>query len=228
MSENSALPAAPGAVIFDMDGVIVASGRIHAESWKLLARRHGRNITDEQFKASFGQTSREIIRTWWGPELSDVDVHTLDLEKEALYRHLITGVVPLTIGVRETLWGLERAGYRMAIATSGPLANVELVLREGGMEGFFAALATGEDVTRGKPAPDVFLIAAERLGVPPARCVVVEDAPVGIEAGIAAGMKVIGFVGTHPAERLKEAGAHLVARHMNEITPSAVAALLKA
>ena len=216
----------PDAVIFDMDGVLVASGRAHAASWKMLAKRTGISVTDEQFRASFGKTSREIIREWWGADLPDQRVRELDDEKERIYRELITGLVPLTVGVRETLWHLQNAGYRLAVGTSGPRANVELVLRETGMTGFFAALATGEDVTRGKPAPDVFLVAAERLGIDPHRCVVVEDAPVGIAAAIGAGTSPLGFAGTHSAAVLAQAGAKYVARQMNEITPDLIAALL--
>ena len=214
-------------VIFDMDGVLVASGRAHAASWKMLAKSRGRAISDAEFAATFGQSSREIIRTLWGDAISDADVRAMDDHKEELYRELITGLVPLTVGVRETLWHLQQAGYSLAVGTSGPRANVELVLRETGMEGFFAAIATGEDVRHGKPAPDVFLLAADRLKIEPRRCVVIEDAPVGIAAAKAAGMSVIGFVGTHPEETLRAAGVDHVATHMREITPEAIASLLQ-
>lgn len=209
-----------------MDGVLVASGRVHAESWKVLARRSGLTISDRQFTDSFGQTSHDIIRQWWGPGMPPDKVREIDDEKERFYRSLISGLVPLTVGVREMLWHLQGAGFKLAMATSGPRANVDLVLDEGGMAGFFAALVTREDITRGKPAPDVFLRAAERLNLEPRHCVVVEDAPVGIEAALAAGMRAIGFVGTHPAERLREAGAHYVAGRMSDITPELVSSLL--
>ncbi len=214
-------------VIFDMDGVLVASGRAHDASWKMLAKSRGLSITSEQFAATFGKSSREIIRTLWGESIPDADVRAMDDRKEELYRELITGLVPLTVGVRETLWHLQQAGYSLAVGTSGPRANVDLVLRETGMEGFFAAIATGEDVRHGKPAPDVFLLAAERLRIEPSRCVVIEDAPVGVAAAKAAGMPVIGFVGTHPAETLRAAGVDHVATHMRDITPDVVASLLQ-
>lgn len=210
------------AVIFDMDGVIVASGRLHAESWRLLARKRRQVVTDEQFRGSFGQTNREIIRAWWGASLPDAAVAELDHEKERIYRELIAGVVPLTVGVREALWRLQEAGFRLGLGTSGPRANVDLVLDECGMRGFFSAIATGDDVQRGKPAPDIFLLAARTLQTDPAHCTVIEDAPVGISAALAADMRAIGFVGTYPPEALLGAGAHDVVSGMSELTADRV------
>lgn len=206
------------AVIFDMDGVLVASGPAHAASWRLLARRHGVAMSDETFRSTFGLASRDIVRVVWGAALDDAQVAQLDAEKERLYRELITGMVPLTVGTRETLARLHEAGLRLAVGTSGPRENVELVLRETRLEGYFSAVATGADVARGKPAPDVFLLAAERCGVSPRQCVVVEDAPVGIEAARAAGMATIGLAGTHPGAVLEKAGATRVVTRMQEIT----------
>lgn len=213
-------------VIFDMDGVLVASGRAHAASWRLLAKQRGVDFSDEAFQRLFGRTSRDIVREVFGPDVTDEQIAELDAQKEALYRDLITGMVPLTIGVREVLTGLADAGFRLAIATSGPPENVNLVLDEGRLRHFFSAVVTGFDVQRGKPAPDCFLLAAERLSVEPAHCVVVEDAPAGIEAARAAGMTALGFVGTHPAERLEDAGAAAVAEQMSEITADRMAELL--
>jgi beta-phosphoglucomutase len=213
-------------VIFDMDGVLVDSGPAHAESWRLLARKHAIEITDEQFKGSFGQTSRDIIRDLWGDDVSDEEIRRLDEEKEAIYRESITGRVPLAAGARQTLTALREAALVLAVATSGPRENVELVLRETGRAPLFAAVVTGFDIERGKPAPDCFLLAAQRAGVEPSHCAVVEDAPVGIEASLAAGMKPIGVVGTHPPERLRAAGAVCVVERLPAITSKLVSELL--
>lgn len=207
-------------VIFDMDGVLVASGPAHDAAWRATARKHGLNITSEQFRATFGRPSRDIVRLLWNRTLTDAEIRAIDEEKEALYRELVTGMVPLTIGVRETLHGLREARVPLAVATSAPPANLELVLREKDLGPLFHALVTGDDIQHGKPAPDCFLLAAERLQLPASRCVVVEDAPVGIQAARAAGMAVIGFVGTYPAEKLREAGATHVARQLTEVTPA--------
>ncbi len=218
MSQPDATPA----VIFDMDGVLVASGSAHAASWRIVARKHGRQISDEQFRATFGQTSRDIIRRIWGPELNDEEIRRIDDEKEAVYRDLIRGLVPLTIGARELLATLRREGFPLALATSGPPENVELVLDETNLRKMFQAVVTGADVQRGKPDPQCFLIAAERLGVEPAHCVVVEDAPAGIQAAVAAGMHPVALVGTHPGQRLAEAGAACIVQRLDEITPQLV------
>ena len=222
MSQDDAKPA----VIFDMDGVLVASGSAHAASWRIVARKHGLEISDEDFRATFGQTSREIIRRLWGRELSEDEIRRIDDEKEAAYRELIRGLVPLTIGAREVLATLRREGFPLALATSGPPENVDLVLDETNLRKMFQAIVTGADVQRGKPDPQCFLIAAERLGIEPARCVVVEDAPVGIQAAVAAGMHPIGLVGTHPGQRLAEAGAACIAERLDEITPQLVRQLV--
>lgn len=210
-----------------MDGVLVASGPAHCASWKLVARKHGIGLRDDVFAATFGQRSREIVRTIWGDGLTDEQVRRIDDEKEAVYREMFAGMVPLTIGTREMLAAVRVAGMRLAIATSGPRENVELVLSRTGLVEGFDAIVTGGDVARGKPAPDCFRLAAQRLGLPPRACVVVEDAPVGIEAARAAAMPCIGFVGTHPADRLRSAGCTAIAERMADITPELIVALLR-
>lgn len=209
-----------------MDGVLVASGPAHAASWRLVARKHGIAMSDEFFQHSFGRPSRDIIRDLWQREMSDEQVHQIDSEKEALYRDLITGMVPLTIGTKELLYSLTDAGFALAVATSGPPENVQLVLSEKRLTPLFNAVVTGFDVKHGKPAPDCFLLAAERIGIPPSRCVVIEDAPVGIAAATAAGMKSIGFVGTHPAATLEKSGATAIVNELREITPQLIQSLL--
>jgi HAD superfamily hydrolase (TIGR01509 family) len=184
----------------------------------MVARKHGLTVTDDEFRRTFGRPSRDIIRILWGRELDDSEIRRIDDEKEAAYRELITGIVPLTIGTRECLRALRSSGLRLAVATSGPPENVQLVLRETGLTALFDATVTGADVTKGKPAPDCFLLAAQRLSLPPASCVVVEDAPVGIEAACRAGIRCIGLVGTHPADALRAAGAAEVVDQLAEIT----------
>ena len=217
----------PQGVIFDMDGVLVASGPAHSHSWRMLAKKHGIELTEAQFKESFGKPSRDIVREIWGQDVSDEDVRRIDEEKEAVYREIITGRAPLTIGVRETLARLQEAGFVLAVGTSGPPENVELVLGETRLTSAFAATVNGFDVKHGKPAPDIFQLAAERAGLQPTDCVVVEDAPVGVAAALAAGMKVIGYVGTHPAETLRDAGVHIVVNELPDITPELVRGLLR-
>lgn len=213
-------------VIFDMDGVLVASGPAHRASWQALARKHGIEMSDDAFAEGFGRPSRDIVRMMWGDQVSAEEVQRYDSEKEAIYRDLITGMIPLTIGAREVLSGLSHAGYVLAVATSGPRENLDLVLDETKLRACFTAVVHGFDVQHGKPAPDAFLLAAKRCNLEPADCVVIEDAPVGIQAGVAADMPVIGLVGTHPAERLREAGVACVVEKLADITPELVNDLL--
>jgi beta-phosphoglucomutase len=216
----------PGrAVIFDVDGVLVDSYDAHIRSWLLMGREHGLTITEEQFASTFGQTSREIIARFWGSDLSREDAEALDARKEAIYRDLIRERFPAMDGSVELIDALADAGFRLAVGSSGPPENVELTLDCLGRASRFNAVVTGRDVTRGKPDPQVFQTAAERLGLPPARCIVVEDAPVGITAARAAGMASVALVGTVAADRLGE--ADLVVRSLRELLDvSQLAALL--
>jgi beta-phosphoglucomutase family hydrolase len=215
-------------VIFDMDGVLVASAAPHMRSWQILAQNYGLEISPETFRATFGKTSRDIIREIWGPSTSEEDLRRLDREKEAAYRELITGCVPLMPGCREVLQRLRAAGCGIAVATSGPPENLELVLSEGLIASCFDAEVHGFNIFRGKPAPDCFLLAAERLGIPPSQCVVVEDAPVGIAAARAANMPAIALVGTHPRDVLAATSAACIVDSLGEITVEMVRGLLPA
>ncbi len=218
----------PLGVIFDMDGVLVDSGAAHHESWRRLAAQYGIEISAQRFQESFGRPSRDIIRLIWGPQVSDADIARYDAEKETVYRGLISGRVPLMPGCRELLARLHAAGLWLAVATSGPPENLDLVIDECGLRRFFRALVHGFDVRCGKPAPDCFLLAAQRLQLPAERCLVVEDAPVGIQAALAAGMRTVALVGTHGAAALRAAGAARIVDQLTEITPELVTDLLSA
>ncbi|MBI5762388.1 MAG: HAD family phosphatase [Planctomycetes bacterium] len=210
-------------VIFDMDGVLVDSGPAHLQSWQLLAREMGRAITAEQFAHSFGQRSSEIITHIFG--ITDaVEIARLDARKESLYRDLVRGHVPAMPGAKELVTSLHAAGVRLAVGSSGPPENVKLVCEEMGLTLLMSAIVTGMDVQRGKPDPQVFQVAAERLGLSPAACVVIEDAPVGIEAAHRAGMACIALTSSHPRERLS--AAELVVASLGEIEPSTIRGLI--
>jgi beta-phosphoglucomutase len=213
-------------VIFDMDGVLVDSMGAHLESWAVLAERHGFAVSREVLIATFGRVGRDIVRTMWGGDLDDETAAARVEEKEAIYRDLIRGAVPLMPGVAATVERLDAAGYRLAVGTSGPRENIDVVLAAAGIADRFAALVTGFDVEHGKPAPDIFRLAAERLGLPPAHCAVIEDAPVGVQAAVAAGSPAIGLVGEHDASALSAAGATLTVDALDAVTPIRVAQLL--
>jgi beta-phosphoglucomutase len=207
-------------VIFDMDGVLVDSYLAHRESWQRLAAERGYSMTDEQFAATFGRTSREIIGQLWADgELSSDDIIRLDDRKEAYYREIVRDRFPGMDGAAELIDGLCAAGFRLAVGSSGPPENVELVLAELQRAEKFQAVVTGTDVTRGKPDPQVFQIAARRLDLATSRCVVVEDAAAGVSAARAAGARSIGLVSTgRTASEL--AHADLVVKSLRELDSS--------
>jgi beta-phosphoglucomutase len=195
------------AVIFDLDGVLIDSAEPHHQSWRLLAKELGQDVTAEQFAASFGRQNRDIIPMLFGPDLDD-RVGELSARKEELYRELVRGRLPAIPGGAELVGECRRAGLKLAIGSSTPRANIDLALDELGLADCFDVIVSDADVARGKPDPEVFLTAARRLGVPPRDCVVIEDAPSGVQAALAAGMKVVGLTTQHPPERLAQ--AHLV------------------
>ncbi len=214
----------PLAVIFDVDGVLVDSYEPHLESWQVLGAELGQTVTREQFAASFGRTSKDIIRLWWGDlfngQLDDAKIAELDDRKEAAYRQVIARTKPAMDGARELIDALHLAGFKLAVGSSGPPENVAMSLGILEREGSFSARVTGMDVTRGKPDPQVFLMAAQKLGVEPDRCAVVEDAPAGVAAANAAGMASIGLLGTTDALGLK--AARLIVRSLRALDPDII------
>jgi beta-phosphoglucomutase len=211
------------AVIFDVDGVLVDSYAAHFASWRAVLREHGLDLSEADFAGTFGRTSREIIRQFWGDEVGDAAAREIDERKEALYRDIVSRDFPAMDGAVELIDALHGASFRLAVGSSGPPPNVELTLERLGRRAAFSAVVTGREVTRGKPDPQVFLLAAERLGVEPARCAVVEDAAPGIRAARAAGMAGVALVGTASEDVLREAGAVLVVRSLRELSPDRIA-----
>lgn len=192
------------AVIFDFDGVVIDSHEAHERSWFALAAELGKELARETFVSTFGQRNESILPFLGWAEQGDRErIQQLGDRKEGLYREILRaeGIEPLP-GVEALLENLAAAGIPCAIGTSTPRANVECVLEITGLGGFFQDIAASEDVTRGKPDPEVFLKAAAKLGAEPADCVVIEDAHVGIRAARAAGMKAVAVTTTHPAESL--------------------------
>jgi beta-phosphoglucomutase len=207
------------AAIFDMDGVLVDTYRAHYRSWLEMAEAEGLHFTEVEFAPTFGRTSREIIVRFWGDgRYDDGAIAALDARKEAAFRRIIEADFPAMPGVNELLGALNEAGFKLGVGSSGPPENVDLVLEKLGARRRFDAVVTGNDVTRGKPDPQVFLLAAERLGIPPARCAVIEDAPAGVAAANAAGMVCVGLMSTGRS-RGDFVAARAVARSLSEITP---------
>jgi HAD superfamily hydrolase (TIGR01509 family) len=183
----------PRAVLWDLDGTLVDSEDFHWQSWRDTMRGEGFDLTYAQFLASFGQRNDRILPVWLGAGVDAARITRIGEDKEAGFRRLADthGLSPLA-GAREWLDALRQAGWKQAIASSAPRVNVHLMLRAAGLEGCLDAVVSADDVTVGKPDPEVFLTAAKKLQVPPSRCIVVEDAAAGIEGARRAGMRSIG------------------------------------
>lgn len=183
----------PRAVLWDLDGTLVDSEEFHWQAWRETMSGEGVSLTHEQFLETFGWRNDSIIPRWL-PHAGQDLAHRIGEEKEARYRALVRerGLSPLP-GAAEWVRRLASEGWLQAIASSAPRLNVDVVSEALGLAHYFAALVSAEDVARGKPDPEVFLTAASRLGVPAARCVVVEDAAAGTEAARRAGMRSIGI-----------------------------------
>lgn len=184
---------ATDAVLWDLDGTLVDSADDHFDSWLEALGAEGRTVTRGEFEATFGQRNDRILERWLGPDATPDLTRRIAEAKETAYRRLVhrRGLLVLP-GAERWVRHLHEAGRRQAIVTSAPRANVDAVLDVLGWHGFFEAIITAEDVGAGKPDPEAFLKAAGRLGVPPARCVVVEDAAAGVEAARRGGMRSIG------------------------------------
>jgi HAD superfamily hydrolase (TIGR01509 family) len=202
-------------VIFDMDGVLIDSAGPHFRSWQLLAEECSGKVTEEQFSETFGRQNRDIIPVLFGP-VPDARMRALGDRKEEIYRDLIRECPPIVDGAVGLVRGLHGAGARLAIGSSGPAANIELVVAAMGVADCISVIVSGDDVTRGKPDPQVFTAAAERLGLEPSRCVVVEDAPVGIRAARAAGARTVAVMLHHPAEAFED--TDLVVPRLSDLT----------
>ncbi len=191
----------PRAVLWDLDGTLIDSAEHHWIAWRETMAQEGHAVTPESFASSFGHRNDTILRRLLGPDLSNAEVDRISGAKEALYRRLVRerGLAPLP-GALEWLERLRESGWRQAVASSAPAANIEAAMEAIGAAPLFAALVSADEVGAGKPDPAVFLAAADRVGVPPERCVVVEDAPAGLEGARRAGMRSVGVLSVHHPE----------------------------
>jgi beta-phosphoglucomutase len=179
-------------VLWDLDGTLVDSEQYHWFAWRDSMAAEGVTLTHEQFLKTFGLRNDAIVPQWIAGATPERVDHIASA-KETLYRRLVLegGLEPLP-GARQWIERLAHDGWRQAIASSAPRENVDVVLDVLGLASCFQAIVSAEDVTLGKPDPQVFLTAAVRLGSAPAQSIVVEDAPAGIEAARRAGMASIG------------------------------------
>jgi len=211
-------------VIFDMDGVLIDSAEPHFQSWHLLAQQEGASITRQHFQETFGRQNKDVIPALLG-ESAPERVRRLADRKEAIYRELIRREAPIVPGAVELVRALSKAHVRLAVGSSGPRANIDLVLESMGVREMFAAIVSGEEVERGKPDPQVFALACEKLGLEPRNCVVIEDAPVGVQAAKVAGAKAVAILMHHARDAFDN--ADLIVDKLGDLSASQLACLLE-
>jgi len=221
------LPAGPQGILFDMDGVLIDTGELHRLSWYDLAEAEGLEMTDELFYGTFGMQNYEIIPLFAG-DVSEEEIQRLSDRKEEMYRERADTGLALLPGVERLVKELKSQGFLLAIGTSTPRINLEFVLDRIPVKQYFDAFVTGEEVERSKPAPDTFAKAGEKLGLPPERCIVVEDAVQGVQSGKAAGMRVVAVTTTRDREELADAMADLIVDSLEELKASDFLRLLEA
>lgn len=211
------------AVLWDMDGTLIDSEEFHWLSWREAMAKEGIAISREQFLSSFGQRNDSIISQWLGRAASPERINHIANAKEELYRDLIRrhGISPLP-GVTYWVRTFHTRGWLQAIASAAPRANIDAVLNTLGAAASFQTIVSAEDVHRGKPDPEVYVLAAARLGVPADKCIVVEDAAAGVAGARSAGMHTIG-VG-HNAEFLN---AEVAVRFLDLLQTDAFEELLQ-
>ena len=198
------------ALIFDMDGTMIDSMPWHAKSWMVFARRHGIAIDVSDLLArTTGRTGTECMRVLFERALSDAECDALVHEKETIYRDMFSDNFTEVAGFNAFAKAAVARGLKIAVGTAGDRHNIEFAMSRLKMDPLPLAIVGGDEGLSGKPTPAIFLEAARRIGVDPARCIVFEDAPFGIEAARRGGMRAVAVCSTHTPAEL--AGPHVIA-----------------
>jgi len=201
------------AVLWDMDGTLINSMPYHWHAWQDVLRQINRHVEHGVWNQTVGMRNSEIIPLLF-PDMTPAEIMALDQAKEDRYREIIeTDGIDLLPGVAEWIQRFQAVGWKQAVASSAPPENVATIAHVLHLNGTFGAMISGADVQRGKPDPDIFLAAAQRLNVLPESCLVIEDAANGVEAAHRAGMKAIGVLNTQP-----QLQADLIIKSLDELT----------
>jgi len=207
-----------------MDGVLADTGPIHFESWVKMAKKIGKEFPKELFEQTFGQQSITITRKLVGSEVNQALIEKWANLKEEYYREMIKDkLIPLP-GVIRIILDLKSDSFKLAVGSSGPPENVDLLLTQLKIKDYFDEVITAVEVKEGKPNPEVFLTVSNNLNINPKNCIVIEDAPVGIEAAKRAGMKTIALTTTHNKKELRE--ANLIVSNLSKVSVNDIKKLL--
>lgn len=193
------------AILWDMDGVIVDSGAIHYAAWQETLAERGVVLTEDAFAGLFGARHDYIISTLLGDKLSAAEIETVAQEKEDRFRRKAMGNIQPFPGAIRLLNAIKRGSFRLGLVSSAPKENLDLITAELKLDGVFDCTVFGREVSESKPSPQAYLLAAEKLDVPPEACLVIEDSPLGVKAAKRAGMKCLAVASTRPRQHLDEA-----------------------
>ena len=206
-------------LLFDMDGVLVNNLDVHREAFAEFFRRYGVERTFDELNRHFGRGNDDIMGDLMPREIVErVGIRELGNQKDAIYREIYAPPIPPQPGLLGFLAESERSGLRCAVGSSGFLANVDFVLDKCAIRRYFSAIVAGDQVTKCKPDPEIYLTAAAKLGLEPKECIVFEDAEAGIEAGKRAGMVVVALATTFTREFLKTTEADLIIDDFRDIS----------
>lgn len=190
--------------MFDLDGTVVDNMALHAEAFSVFMERHGLPpLTPEDRAKTDGRRNSEIFPLLFNREMTRDEWLAYEDEKESLYREVSKGRLVVVSGLQDLLDRAAAHGMAVALATSAPALNVTHTLGEIGLAHAFPVVVRGDQVPRGKPAPDVFIEAGRQLGVPAAECLVFEDAPLGVTAAHGAGMRCVALTTTFSADHFR-------------------------
>ncbi|MCX7762190.1 MAG: tRNA epoxyqueuosine(34) reductase QueG [Candidatus Kryptonium sp.] len=179
--------------IFDLDGVVADTFKLHRQSWGKICEMFGHNLSDEEFrKIIFGRRGEESAKILFNGKITEEEAKRIGIEVDKIFREIAIGQVKPVDGVIEFILILKRKGIKIGLATSAPVENVELIFNELNLNGLFDVVVTAKDVSRGKPAPDIFNLSAEKLGCKARECIVFEDSIAGLIAAKNANMFAIG------------------------------------
>ncbi len=212
------------AVIWDMDGIIADTSQYHHKGWQIVFRKRGTNYTEADFRRNTGKRSDTIIREVLGEKIPQNEITEIIQEKDETFRQLMGQKVRIFPGVLKLIIALKEHGFKIAIASSAPMENIRLITQSLKIDNRFDAIISGWEVTKGKPDPQTFLLAAEKLRVEAEDCIVIEDAISGVTASKRAGMRCIAVTNTTSREELRE--ADLIIDTLEEITADDLERLL--
>ncbi len=193
------------AVLWDMDGVIAYTAPYHLRAWQKVFKKRGVDFTDDEFRRHFGQRNDTIIKSVLGEVMSQEEIDTIADEKETSFRRRVKHNIKPLPGVIELMTSLRQHGFKIALASSAPTGNIQLITQTLGIDNYFQSIVAGRDVTEGKPSPQIFLLAAEQLGAKAENCIVIEDSVAGVTAAKRAGMHCLAVTNTNPRSSLSEA-----------------------